>query len=84
MEHDVRQYVASCLVCQQIKGKTHPLYLLGRYPVHNRKFQSVAVGLLGPLPLTEAGNKYTLTCVDYLTLYTVVAALKNKEAAEVA
>lgn len=44
---------------------------------------SVAVDLVGLLPTMERGNKYILTCIDYLSRYTNVAALQSKEASEV-
>ncbi|ROT64505.1 hypothetical protein C7M84_017533 [Penaeus vannamei] len=84
IDRDVKQYVASCIVCQKFKGRAHPLCPLGRYPIPKRKFQSIAVDLIGPLPITTEGNKYILTCVDFLTHYTLVTPLRNKEAEEVA
>lgn len=35
------------------------------------------------ISITEGGNKYILTCVDYLSRYTIVAELQSKEASEV-
>ena len=84
IDKDVKRFVASCVVCQKFKGRAHPLCPLGRYPVPTDKFQSIAIDLIGPLDLTEKGNKYILTCVDYLTRYTITVPLKTKGAKEVA
>ncbi|XP_042865087.1 uncharacterized protein LOC122248828 [Penaeus japonicus] len=83
-DKDVKKYVASCIVCQNFKGNAHPLCFLARLPIPSCKFQSIAVDLIGPLPVTERGNKYILICVDYLTRYTIIATLKRIEAKEVA
>lgn len=84
IDKDVKQFVSSCIVCQKFKGKAHPLCPLGRYPVPNKKFQSVAIDLIGPLEVTERGHRYILTCVDFLTRYTIVVPLRTKAASEVA
>ena len=39
---------------------------------------------MGPLPLTEEGNRFILNVVDHLTRYAVVVPLKTKKAEEVA
>ena len=84
MYKDVRNFIRSCIVCLKFKGRQHPLTHLGRYPVPSRKFSSVAVDLVGPLPLTESGHRFILTAVDYSTRYVLVSALKTKAAVEVA
>ena len=41
-------------------------------------FQRVAVDLIGPIdPVTDRGNRYILTLVDYATLYPEVVVLKH-------
>ena len=84
MEKDVQRFVRSCIVCHKFKGKQHPLTTLGRVPLPDRKFSLVAVDLMGPLPLTEAGNRYILLCVDYSTRFVIVNPLRSKSAKEVA
>ena len=40
--------------------------------------------LVGPLPVTPAGNKFLMTITDYYTKWAVAAALKDKTALSVA
>ena len=40
--------------------------------------------ILGPLPLTERGNKYVLVCSDYFTKWVEAIPLKNQEAVTIA
>ena len=84
MDKDCKNFVQSCIVCQRFKGNTHPLVPLGRVPIPDRKFHSIAVDLIGPLPPTMDGNKYILTAIDYTTRYTLVTPLRSKNAKEVA
>lgn len=46
--------------------------------------QKCAVDIVGPLPVTERGNKYVLTFQDTLTKYSAAIPLPNQEATEVA
>ena len=84
MDRDVRNFVTSCLVCMKFKGRKHPLAPLGRVPIPDRKFHTVAIDLIGPLPLTQEGHKYILTAIDYTTRYTLVTPIRSKEATVVA
>ena len=44
----------------------------------------VGMDLVGPLPVTPAGNKFLMTITDYYTKWAVAAALKDKTALSVA
>ena len=39
---------------------------------------------MGPLPVTERGNKYIVTCIDYLTKWAEAKLLPDKSAMQVA
>ncbi|KAE9259323.1 hypothetical protein PR003_g34835, partial [Phytophthora rubi] len=43
-----------------------------------------ALDVAGPLPLTSGGNRYVIAAVDYATRYSVVAAVPNHTAKDVA
>jgi transposase InsO family protein len=43
-------------------------------------FEKISLDCMGPLPLTEQGNRYILTCQDQLSRYVVAIALRNQEA----
>ena len=44
----------------------------------------VEIDLIGPLPISEDGYNHILTCVDVLSCFTVLRALKGKAMEEVA
>lgn len=83
MARDVDQFVKNCLTCQKskIQGKrvtgeasSHP------WPVPCKPNERIHADLMGPLRTSEEGNKYILVITDAFSKYTVVAAIKNKEA----
>ena len=46
--------------------------------------ERIAVDVLGPLPITEAGNKYLLVIMDYFSKWPEVHPMPNQEASTVA
>ena len=46
--------------------------------------ERIAVDVLGPLPITEAGNKYLLVIMDYFSKWPEVHPMPNHEASTVA
>ena len=82
---DVAQYCRSCPQCQ----KSIPKGRVGRaphvdVPPMDEPFLRVAIDIVGPLPRSQAGNKYILVCCDYVTRYPEAVPLKNQEAETVA
>lgn len=83
---DVKRFCQSCDICQ----KTVPKGRIGRVPLQkmpliDEPFKRVAVDLIGPLhPITDRGNRYILTLVDYATRYPEAIALKGIETERVA
>ena len=54
-------------------------------PLIDETFRRVAVDIIGPLsPITERGNRYIYTSVDYSTRYPEAVALPNIETERVA
>ena len=62
---NIRSYVQSCDACQRW-GKTKTQQKLHPIPVH-APFYQVGIDFVGPLPITENGNKYIIVAMDYLT-----------------
>nr|XP_034316843.1 uncharacterized protein LOC117686229 isoform X2 [Crassostrea gigas] len=86
IQSDIRRFCRSCDVCQRTipKGKV-PAVPLGQMPLITEAFQRVAVDLIGPLqPVTDKGNRYILTLVDYATRYPEAIPLPGIETERVA
>ncbi|KAH3717167.1 hypothetical protein DPMN_059947 [Dreissena polymorpha] len=83
---DVKRFCTSCDTCQRMtsKGKVSKVPL-GEMPLIDTPFKRVAVDLIGPItPVSDRGNRYILTVVDYATRYPEAMALKNIETETVA
>ncbi|XP_067659772.1 uncharacterized protein [Haliotis asinina] len=86
VQGDVRRYCISCDICQRTtpKGKVSKIPL-GTMPLIETPFERVAVDLIGPIyPVTDRGNRYILTVVDYATRYPEAVALPRIETEYVA
>ncbi|XP_062601794.1 uncharacterized protein LOC134263457 [Saccostrea cucullata] len=86
IQGDVTRYCQSCDICQRTfpKGKVTKVPL-EKMPLIDTPFERVAVDLVGPLsPITDKGNRYILTVVDYSTRYPEAVALKNIDTETVA
>ena len=46
--------------------------------------ERIAIDVLGPLPITETGNKYILIVADYFTKWVEAYPMPNQEATTVA
>lgn len=84
MTSDIKAYVGNCDVCQRSKTGGNPLMPLKTYPTPTEVWETVSMDLVGPLPLTEAGNKYLLVMVDHLSRYCALEPLQSKSAEHVA
>ncbi len=78
----VKNWIKSCETCSRIKTPA---------PIRNgtlqpkritRAFQLVGIDII-ILRTSKSGNKYALACIDYLTNWVEVSAMKNMTAVEV-
>lgn len=86
IQGDVKRYCQSCDLCQRTfpKGKVTKIPL-EKMPLIDTPFERIAVDLVGPIsPVTEKGNRYILTVVDYSTRYPEAIPLKSIETERVA
>lgn len=84
MNDDIKKYCESCESCAIHKlGRTTkaPLQI---YETPEEIFQRVSMDIVGPLNMTEQGNRYILTFMDYLTRYVECIPLNNITAATIA
>ena len=84
MRKDVKEWCRVCNVCNAKKGPARK----GKAPLQvyqvGAPMERVAVDILGPLPLTSAGNRYICVAMDYFTKWPEAYALPNHEATTVA
>lgn len=81
MFKDIEVYVKSCDRCQR-RGKPQ-----GKHELHSIKaeepFSQIGIDVVGPLPITEKGNKYIVVAMDYFTKWPEAKAIKRANAAEI-
>ena len=77
------EFLKKCDVCKKANGrpKNAPM---NEYSVATTPWTHVHVDLIGPLTVTEKGNKYILVAVDMATRFCVIEAMPTKEAHNVA
>jgi hypothetical protein len=82
MFENVKEYIRSCDRCQRrgkyrIPGPLHPI------PV-GEPFSKIGIDIVGPLPITEKGNKYIIVATDYFTKWPEAEAISEATGKRVA
>ena len=68
MKKEIVDFVAKCLVCQQIKAEhQRPLGTLQPLPIHEWKWEHIIMDFVSGLPRTQTGNDSIWVVVDRLT-----------------
>ena len=84
MSADVRSYLRGCDVCARRKSPAKKRVApLQQYPV-GVPMERVAIDLLGPLPMTDNGNRWVLVIGDYCTRWMEAFPLPDATAVKVA
>ena len=79
---DIDTFKRSCPICQSFKTAIPPRALI---PIEvTGPFDRIGIDLVGPMPLTQKGNKYVVVATDYFTHYTEAVPIPEKSAALVA
>ena len=84
MVGEIRRQVATCLACQQSKLSPHQHFHPRNHLHAGRPWQTVAIDLCGPLPITECGNTQILVIADHFTRWYDALPLPNGSAEVVA
>lgn len=84
MDKDIKTFVKTCHKCQLNKSTPIRKPLSTMTPTPTEPFDTILMDLIGPFPITEAGNTFALTVQCDLTKYLIVVPIKNKEALTVA
>jgi hypothetical protein len=84
LDHDVIQYIKECKTCQLNKETRQNIRLpLTVTDIKATTWEKIYLDIVGPLPVTESGMKYILTCQDNLSKYFIAVPLQNQTAEEV-
>lgn len=85
MRTDIKSYVGKCKICQSCKvASTKPLGFLGKRHLPTQPFEIVATDLIGPLPRSIKGNRYTCLVTDVFSKYVVVKPIRDAKSKTVA
>ena len=73
-------YIGACVSCSQRKSGKRVRAPLAKFPAATEPFEFVSMDIVGPLPLSNRGNKYLLTFTDYMTRYCEAIPIPNQTA----
>ena len=76
MNVDAADFVRSCPDCQRGKITKHQSAAPGDFPVETRRFATVHLDIVGPLPESQ-DFKYLVTMIDRATRYPVAVPVKD-------
>lgn len=85
MRQDIINFVKTCESCQRYKldrNKTRQPMLITDTP--KRPFEKIQMDIVGPLPITENGNRYLLTIQDNFSKFSDAIPLESTDAIQVA
>lgn len=85
MKRDIKQYVRNCKSCQINKVSRRKTKVPMEITTTSKSaFEKVFLDIVGPLPMSESGMKYILTCQDDLSKFSEAIPVPNQEAVTVA
>ncbi|KDR23651.1 Retrovirus-related Pol polyprotein from transposon 17.6, partial [Zootermopsis nevadensis] len=84
LEHDVTELIRECKICQ-VNKDTRPKVKqpLEITDTQTKPWDKIYLDIVGPLPQTEKGNKYLLTCQDNLSKYVIAIPLHTQTIEEI-
>ena len=79
----VKKQLKACPECKLMRHTFNEPTVMTPTPVHIA-FYKVGIDLVGPLQATKRGNRYIITCIDYMTKWVEAKALPNKTSKQTA
>ena len=77
---DCRSWVRKCDTCARRKSPTTRRRAPLQQEIAGHNLQRVAMDIMGPLPVSEQGNRYILVVGDYFSKWIEAYAIPNQEA----
>lgn len=77
MYRDIKNFSNSCTKCIEKKGFNITKSPLMKFETPTHPMERLSLDVLGPLSMTEKGNKYILTVIDHFTKYSMLFALSD-------
>ncbi len=84
MINDVKTHINTCQICKRNKYFRKERIPMEVTTTSITPFQRVALDIVGPLPITNKGNKYLLTFQDDLTKFSGAFPIKTQDANTIA
>ena len=75
---DVKSYVKSCHVCQEVKRAAIPSTSVWE-AMATAPGDAISIDLVGPLPLTARGSRYILSVIDNFTKFAYAIPISAKD-----
>ena len=83
MKKDVVEFVAKCLICQQVKEENQrPSGLMQRIEIPQWKWEHITIDFVTGLPRSFRGNDSIWIIVDWFSKTTHFLAMKKKQSVE--
>lgn len=80
MKRDIHNLIKSCISCQLNKKENKKAKAPMEITTTSvRPFQRLAIDIVGPLPITENGNRFIMTMQDDLTKFSYATVIPNHE-----
>ncbi len=77
---DVEDFCHRCVACAAYKGPLDQSHAELLQQIVGAPIEIVAVDIIGHFPITERGNPFVLTAMDYFTKWPEAYAIPNQEA----
>lgn len=80
MKLDITSYIKNCKKCQMNKNSRSIKMPMVLVEESSKPFEKIYVDIVGPLPMSDMGNKYILSMVDDLTRFVEFAPMPDQMA----